>query len=453
MKKLDERTREEYANDVIEKLRAGDQEGFRESFLDLHAIDQLGIFDTLNASDRKQIYTFLTPKEFADIFQEMEYEQQLEISKELDEEYLAGITNEMYADDAADFIGQLPENMRDQVLETMDDEEASEVEELMSYPDETAGALMTKEFLSIKATDTVRDVMAFLQKEGPEAETIYYLYVINDEEALVGVLSLRDLIINSHDELIENLMSTRVIAANVTDDQEEVAKLIEKYDLLAAPVVTETRKLVGIITVDDVIDVIQEELTEDIGEISAARGATDENVTAFQAAKKRSPWIVMLMVFGMITAGVIEQFEGTLEEIAILAAFIPLIMDSAGNTGTQSLAVVVRSLATGVLDKKGVGKTIFREFQTGMMIGVASAIALIILVSFLYGNPMLAVVVATSIFISLSIATVVGTIFPLIINKLKLDPAIASGPFITTLNDVIGLLIYFSIATSLIQYL
>ncbi|MFC5713649.1 magnesium transporter [Thalassorhabdus alkalitolerans] len=453
MKKLDSRSRQEYAEHVIDLLQKEDEAQFRDQFLELHPTDQLSIFHTLNQTERKRLYAYLQPQEFAEIFQGMEFLEQEWVSRELNDNYIADMLNDMYSDDVADFLGELPEEKRSSILTAMDKEEAADAKELLSYPEETAGAIMTKEFLAVKADNRVSDVIEFLRKEGPDAETVYYLYVTNQEDQLVGVVSLRDLIVSPTEEKVENIMGTRVVSTKVTTDQEEVASLIQRYDLLAAPVVTDDGALVGIVTVDDVIDIIEEEVTEDIGEISATRGATDVNLSAFQAAKKRAPWIILLMFFGMITAGVIDQFEGTLEEIVILAAFIPLIMDSAGNTGTQSLAVVVRSLATGSFEKKGLWQTIRREFSTGVLIGLSCAIVLVGLITILYGNLVLAGVVAVSIFLSLSIATVTGALFPLIINKLKLDPAIASGPFVTTVNDILGLLIYFTIATSLLMYL
>ncbi|AXF57105.1 magnesium transporter [Salicibibacter kimchii] len=453
MQRLDKKSRGKYAEEILDFLRNENIPTFRKTFLDLHPMDQATIFTVLDLNERALLYHYISAGEFSSIFQELDYEVKLMILNELHEAYAADMLNEMDADDAASFLAKLPENTRENLLLSMDDTEEAEVRELMTYPEETAGSIMTKDYIQIKASFTTREVLEYLQKEGPSAETIYYLYVVNENEQLAGVLSLRDLITHEPSELVEKIMSTRLATVTDSDDQEEVARMIQHYDLLALPVLTKMGKLVGIITVDDAIDVIEEETTEDVGEFSAVRGATDEDVTAFQAAKKRAPWIVLLMFLGMITASTIEQFEETLEAIVLLAVFIPLIMDSAGNTGTQSLAVIVRGLATGSLDKKGVAKTLWREFKTGMMIGLASAIAIVILIYFLYGNTMLAVVVAVSIFLSLSLATVIGAIFPLIINKLKLDPAIASGPFITTINDILGLLIYFTIATSLLHYL
>ncbi|AOM84509.1 magnesium transporter [Salisediminibacterium beveridgei] len=453
MNRLNEEERQQYFDQIFKTLKYKKKEEFLELFLELHPTDQMELFLDLYDDKRPMFYEYLAAEEFAEIFQGLELDAQHDVILELDKTYAAQMFNYMQSDDVADFIGELEDQDAKNILKAMDKEEADEVLELLSYPDESAGSLMTKEFVSIYAHQEVQQVMADLREKGIDAETIYYLYVVDDKGKLVGVVSLRNLITVPLDEVVENIMSTRIVSVEAHTDQEEVAKLISDYDLLAAPVVTSTNELIGIITVDDVIDVLEEEATEDFGEIAAAKGATDVNMTSFAAAKKRSPWIIMLMFFGLITAGVIGQFEETLEEIVLLAVFIPLIMDSAGNTGTQSLAVMVRSLATGSFEKKGLWNTIRREFGTGIMLGLICAITLMIIVPFIYGSYMLAFVVGLSLFLTLSIATIVGAVVPVIITKLKLDPAIASGPFITTVNDVLGLMIYFTIATTLIAYL
>src|SRR5690625_767141 len=335
----------------------------------------------------------------------------------------------------------------------MDKDKAQRVKALLSYAPETAGAIMTKELISISSLSTVEEILSKLRDEAPDAEIIYYLYVVDEENKLVGVVSLRDLIIATPTVLVKDIMSTRVVSVPEDMDQEEVGHLIKKYDFLAAPVVSKQNKLLGIVTFDDVMDILEEEVTEDFGEISATKGATDLTLSPFTAAKKRAPWIIVLMFFGLVTGGVIGQFEETLEQVVVLAAFIPMIMGSAGNIGTQSLAVAVRGLALETIEAGGFWKMIRREFSTGFMIGMICMILITIMISILYNDWMLALIVGVSILCTFGISAVIGSTIPLLINKLKLDPAIASGPFITTVNDIVGLLIYFSIATSLMTYL
>jgi magnesium transporter len=382
----------------------------------------------------------------------LDLENQKVYFKELDERYGQSMLPHMSADDLADFLGELPEHVVEAFLEVMG-QEGDHVKRLLAYPPQTAGAIMTTEFIAVTTHDLVNTVMQRLKKLAPSAETIYYLYVVDQTGQLVGVVSLRDLIVAHENQRIEEIMSTRVVSVSVLEDQEQVATVIQKYDFLAVPVVNEQGRLVGIVTVDDVMDVVEEEVTEDISEMSAARGAVDLQLSSFEAAKKRAPWILLLMLMGLLTAAVFRRYEATLDQVTILAIFTPMIMGSAGNTSTQTLAVVVRSLALGSIDRVGIYHLLRRELGTGVLLGFICSVILMIVIPLFYGNLMLGLIVAVSLLAALSMATIIGAVIPLVINKLKIDPAIASGPFITTLNDIIGLMIYFSIATALLNYL
>lgn len=454
MVKLNKHNREEYTQLIIQTLQETNIEQFRQYFLELHPTDQVEIFSVLEEEQRTFVFTSLSPAEFAEIFQGVELREQKEIIRELDKEYTVEMFNNMYSDDVASFLAELEDPEVKNILARMDKEEAQEVKELLAYPPETAGAIMTTEFISISVSNTVSEVMDHLRKEGPEAETIYYLYVADKNDHLVGVISLRDLIVSSLDQSMDEIMSSRVVSVPVTMDQEEVADIIKKYDFLAVPVVTPNQNLVGIITVDDVIDILEDETTEDFGEIAAAKGSVDLEISSFESARKRLPWLILLLCIGMFTAGIIGRFEATLDKVAMLAFFIPLIAGMAGNTGTQSLAVVVRGLALGKLDRSAITRLIKREAATGLMIGIVCGIVVSLISQLITeGNIYLGFIVGFSLFCTLIVATVAGSIIPLIIDKLKIDPAVASGPFITTINDIVAILIYFSIATSLIDYL
>ncbi|OEH86610.1 magnesium transporter [Desulfuribacillus stibiiarsenatis] len=453
MVKLDQQTSEEYTRLIIQAIDAHNQEKFRELFLELHPTDQIDIFNNFHESQRTLVYEYLTPEEFAEIFQGMELNQQKDIVKELDQEYIAETLTNMYADDLASFLGELEDQEAQDIIDHLDTEDMQEIQELMTYKPDTAGAIMTTEYVSLFTTDTVDKVMEYLREHEPDAETIYYLYVVNELNQLVGVLSLRDLIFSKLNQRIEDIMGTRVVSVNVETDQEEVARIIRKYDFIAIPVVKEDGRLVGIVTVDDVMDVIEEEIAEDFGEITATKGSVDANITSLQAAKLRAPWILMLMFLGLITAGIIGQFEATIEKAVVLAGFMPMIMGSAGNTGTQALAVMVRSIAIGEVNRAGLRQLIQREFGTGVILGAICGVTLLVIIPIVYGNLIVAFIVAFSLFCTLSVATIVGAIIPLFIERFNIDPAVASGPFITTFNDIIGLMIYFTIATSLLQYI
>lgn len=453
MEKLDSKTREHYINLIIDSLDSEEINQFRSNFLSLHPSDQMDLFDSLSTKARQTAYTYLSPKEFAIIFGGMRYSDQKHYYNELNESYASDMLNHMFTDDIVYFLTNKSDKEAEEILLKMNPEQAKKVRVLLSYAEETAGSIMTKEFINISSNATTADVLEELRHAAPSAEYIYYLYVINEAGTLVGVVSLRDLIVAQPDQLIKNIMNTHVVSVPEDMDQEEVGMLIQKYDFLAAPVVNKNNRLLGIVTVDDVMDILEAEATEDFGEISAARDATDIELSAYSAAKKRSPWIIALMFFGMITASIIGFFEDTLESVVLLAVFIPLIMDSAGNTGTQSLAVAVRGLAVGTITRDDIGKMIKRELGIGALLGLICMILLAAMIAVLYGNWTLALVVGFSIFCTLSVSAAIGAIVPMITNKLKLDPAIASGPFITTVNDILGLLIYFSIATSFMEFL
>lgn len=444
-----------FQDEIVTALSKYDTQTFREIFLNIHPMDQAAIFIALDQQQHEQIKEYLSAKEFSNVFQALDLGHQTAVAEELDDHYIAEMFDYMFADNVADFLEIQDDAYRTKILSLMTDEESTEVEELMDYDEDSAGTIMTKEYIAVTASDTSGDILKRLQKEAPDAETIYYIYVVDDQHRLQGVLSLRDLIVAGDSEIVESIMQTNFITTSVDEDQEQVAETIKKYDLIALPVITQHGLLAGIVTVDDVLDVVQIETEEDFGELGTTRGAMDHQLTMFQSAIKRGPWIILLMLFGMITANIIGAFENTLEAVVLLSAFIPLIMDSAGNTGTQALTVAVRNLALGKIGPGSIFKTLWRELGTGFLLGLACSAMLLIIIPLLYpsGDLMLAVIVGLTLIITLSLSAVVGAIIPVIIKKLKIDPAVASGPFITTINDIMGLLIYFTIATTLLSYL
>ena len=440
---------------IFKAAKQNDKQAFRELFLRLHDRDQHEVFHLLYPDKKRKISEFLTPEEFAEIFEWMETEDQEDAVQYLPDEYMAEVFNFMAADDVAHFLSESEDTDNQALLAMMDDEESQRVQELLSYEPETAGSIMTKEFITIHHTQTTSEVVSKLRTIGREAETIYYLYVVDEKDRLVGVLSLRDLLLSPETEIVENIMFNQVVSVNVNEDQEVVARIIQDYDLLALPVLGHDGTIQGIVTVDDVMDILEEEVTEDFNEFSAIkRGDDDRKISAFRTAKSRIPWIVILLFLGTITGSLIGVFEETLESVVLLAAFIPMIMDTAGNVGTQSLAVAVRNLTIDdERDRDGFFQTVKNELGAGMIMGLVAGIVIIGLVSVVYGNPVLAGIISISMFITISISTVIGTVIPTIITKFKIDPAVASGPFITTINDSVGLLIYFTIATMLIEFL
>lgn len=438
---------------IIQTIHQEDQKTFREKFLDLHPSDQVDLFVTLNSEERQRVYTYLSPKEFSVIFSELYFIDQRACSEELSNDYFSEVLNEMFTDNVVSFLNRIDEEERQNLLNKMNSKKAEYVELVLSQDMQTAGAIMTNEYVTVKKETTAREALELIRQQEKDAEIVYYVYVTDEENILEGIISLKRLIALEPDEKIETGMTRSVITVSREERNLEVGKVIQKYDLLAVPVVSEEHRLVGVITVDDVMDIIEAHTIKEFGEFSTVKDADDTESSAFKNARKRAPWIIFLMFAGLITGGVIGRFEDTLESVVVLAAFMPMLMDSGGNVGTQSLAVSVRELALGNMDLKNFWKRIFKEMTTGFLIGFVCMILIAILIFILYRNLILGIIVGVSILLTLTISAVIGLVFPIILDKLKFDPAIASGPFITTINDVVGLLIYFSIATTFMEYL
>src|SRR5699024_8938950 len=287
----------------------------------------------------------------------------------------------------------------------------------------------------------------------PDAETIYYLYVLDEDKCLVGVVSLRDLIIADEHTNVGDLMNETIVKVSVAKDQEDVAQMIRDYDLLALPVVDFQHHLLGIITVDDILDVMDEEASDDYSKLAAVSDLQRPDDSPAAAAKKRLPWLIILLFLGMLTASLIDRFEEALGKVPLLAIFIPLIAGMAGNTGTQSLAVAVRGLATGGFGKQGKAKLMLRETTTGLITGAVCGIVVTGIIYFWKDELYMGMLVGGSLLVTLTVATLSGSIIPLIMDRLKIDPAVASGPFITTINDITSTMIYFGFATVFLGFL
>lgn len=450
-------TRELYFEELFEAVDHGERELFRELFLPLHERDQQELFHLLYPENKRKISEFLSAEEFAEIFRWMDFDDQKDAIKYLPENYLVSIFNYLPTDILANFVLLNRAEDLDHLFKEMDPKELKSLREIMSHESKTAGSIMTKEYFFIYEEETTQRVIEKIREFGERAETIYYLYVVDQKHHLVGVLSLRDLLLTPEDTKVQEVMNTQAVNVRVDQDQEEVANIIQDYDLIAIPVVTHDERLVGIITVDDIMDIVESEIDEDFQEfagISASKTIETEKTSPLIVAKQRSPWIIILLFLSMITGGLISFFEATLASVVSLAAFIPLIMGAAGNVGTQSLAVTLRNMGNDEEDKaQNLRNILFREMQSGALIGLIAGVVSFGIVSALYQNLVLAFIVAVSIFLSITVAAVVGTLIPDLIQRLNFDPAVASGPFITTINDTLGLLIYFVIATTLIGLL
>lgn len=451
---MNARTLEQWIPEIKESLKANTSTDFQRIIDEFLPYDLARIHSHLSDTEQARFLQFLNEDQLADMLQEMEHDQQIDVLGRLDQEKTAIILDLMDNDDLAILLGELSQEQKEELMRGMRDEESQFVQNIMKFPPETAGRIMTNRYVWIPQHYTVSEVVQKLKAFVSIAETINYLYVIDQERRLAGVVSYRSLILADPDETIVDIMNGRVLSVPVDADQEEVAQLIQKYDLVAIPVVESDGTLVGIITVDDILDVIVREADEDIQKMNATGGKSiDFNTKAVIAAVRRLPWLILLLFIGLISGTIISVFEETLEHVVALAFFMPMIAGMTGNTGTQSLAVIIRGLATKELSRPVVVRLLARELKVGMMIGVICGIFIAVIAYIWQGNLYLGLVVGSSLIATLIVGTMAGTVIPLILFKLRVDPAVASGPLITTINDILSLIIYFGIATLFLSYL
>jgi magnesium transporter len=418
----------------------------------LHPADIAYIVKNLSDLDRKKIWEFIPEKDkIAKIILELEESQIIEFFETKDPQEIANILIEMESDDAANILRLFEEEKQNEILKFMTIEDGEAVEELLRYPEDSAGAVMNPNFFALHEKTTVKDATKTLH-QAKDVEMVFYVYVIDDGERLVGVVSLRQLIINPPEKTLKEIMVKDVIKVTVDMDREDVAKIVEKYDLLAVPVVDEQNILVGIITVDDIIDIIREEATEDIYKMA---GTSDDEVLlgdkSLKIAKVRLPWLLITFFGELVSGFVISYFQGRVHEFAILASFMPLIMAMGGNVGNQSSTILIRGLALGKIDKKHLGKVMLKEVRVGMVMGIIMGIMLGIVAPIWHGDPKIGYVVGTAMFSAVTFAAFTGTFVPAMLIKFNFDPAVASSPFISTLNDITGLTIYFSVSILLLS--
>ncbi|MFC4354825.1 magnesium transporter [Chryseomicrobium palamuruense] len=446
-------TENEIALAIIQALKEGKKNSLQDIIEELQPYDMAQQYHQLPKKHRNKFILYLSIEQLTSFIQELDKEEQLDILYKLGIEKSTKVLDLMENDDLASLLTDLDQDKIEELLSEMKQEESQIVQNLMNYPPETAGRIMNNRFVWISKHYTIREAVDKLKHFAELAEYLNYLYVIDDEKSLVGVVSYKDLLLGDLHDKIEEIMYSRVVKVDVLTDQEEVAKLISRYDFVSIPVIEDEDKLVGVITVDDIIDVVIQEANEDIEKLSASGKAIDFNTKPLVAAYRRLPWLILLLFIGLVSGSIIDGFSATLEEAVALAFFMPMIAGMTGNTGTQSLAVVVRGLVSSDLTFKEVIKLILRELWVGIIIGITCAIMIAIIAFIWQGNLTLGLVVGASLLITLIIGTLAGTVIPLILYKFKVDPAVASGPLITTINDILSLLIYFGIATIFISKL
>jgi magnesium transporter len=417
-----------------------------------HAADLAAIFHFLTPGEQAALFDHIEDlQQKALLFSELEEELLLKLIEDMPPEGIAEILEQMPNDDVADLLGKLSDDRAKVLLDLMTKEGSEEVEGLLGYDVDTAGGIMLPDFIALKEETTAREAIKALQKDYKDIEMPFYLYVVDDHDNLVGVISLRQLVVVPPDTKLKSIMTTDVVSVQTNTDQEEVAKIVARYNVLAVPVVDENNTPVGIVTVDDVIDIIREEATEDILKMAGAGEGFVESQSLFRSTRIRLPWLFASWIGGIIAFVIIGHFESSLNKLVYLAAFIPIIMGMGGNIGTQSSTIVVRGLATGRLNVKQIGEVVLKELSIGFLLGFVYGFLLGLVVFLRYDIWLLGITVGLAVVSSMAVAALVGSLVPMVFARINIDPAVATGPFVTTSIDIVSVFLYFQLATTLLH--
>lgn len=435
---------------IKELLKEKNYHQIRELLSHLDEADIAEIIETVDdRDDVVRIFRLLSKDIAAEVFSYIPVEYEQMIIESLTTREIGQIVNDLYSDDAADMIEEMPANVVKKVLAATDKETRRDINNLLKYPEDSAGSIMTVEFVNLRAYMTVEDAIEKIRTTGVDKETINVCYVTDAYKHLLGIVTLRQIILAKPKDNIKDLMDENVITVHTLDDQENVAKQFQKYDFEAMPVVDNENRLVGIITVDDVMDVIAEEATEDM-EVMAAITPTDQpymKTSVWETYKKRIPWLLLLMISASITGKIIQGFEDALSACVILTAFIPMLMDTGGNSGSQTSVSIVRALSLDEIEFSDLPKIIWKEFKVSILAGISLAAANFVKIMIVDQTTMLvAFVVCVTLIITVMAAKMVGCILPMVAYKIGFDPAVMASPFITTIVDALSLIVYFNVA-------
>ncbi|MBQ5678151.1 MAG: magnesium transporter [Clostridia bacterium] len=439
---------------LTELLRNKKWQELKEMLTEMNEQDIAELFMELEERDLTLIYRLLPKELAAEVFVNMEPEYQELLIRAFSDTELREVLDELYVDDAVDLIEEMPATLVKRILRHTDPDTRKSINEILRYPEDSAGSLMTIEYVDLKRSLTVADAFTRIRRTGVDKETIYTCYVTDSKRKLKGYVTVKDLLLADETATIREIMEDNVISVNTHEDKEVVADIFQKYDLVVLPVVDRENRLVGIITVDDAIDVLQEEITEDM-ELMAGITPTDKpylKMGVFENFKKRIPWLMLLMVSATFTEKIITHFEGALTACVALTAFIPMLTGTCGNCGNQSSSTIIRGLSLGEIEFRDTLKVVLKEFSIALVCGIALAIVNFIkLMIFDDIGWQVALVVSVTMIAAVVFAKVVGSILPVIAKKIGFDPAVMSSPFISTIVDAVTLLIYFAIASSVLN--
>ncbi|NLP28196.1 MAG: magnesium transporter [Clostridia bacterium] len=410
------------------------------------------VLDALDKNNALIVFRMLPKDTAVEVFYYLPYERQMSIIEAITDAEIKSIIEELYFDDLVDILEEMPANLVKKILKHTKPEERSLINQFLNYPENSAGSIMTIEYADLRKEMNVEEALDHIKKTAYNKETIYTCYVIDGNRKLEGIISLRRLILSDRDVIIGDIMNTDVISAHTLDDQEEVAAKFKKYDLIALPVVDNEDRLTGIITIDDVVDVIEQENTEDFQKMAAMAPSEEKYLesSVFYLAKNRIMWLVVLMFSATFTGAIIRRFEDVLQSVVVLAVFIPMLMDTGGNAGSQSATLIIRGLALGEIEPKDTLRVLWKELKVSFLVGlVLSGVNLVRILVFDKVEFTVGIVVSITVFTTVILAKLVGVVLPIGARKLNLDPAIMASPLITTIVDTVALMVYFWLASAL----
>ncbi len=440
-------------NELIELVETKQYTVLRQELSELNEADIASFLQELEEENMLKIFRILPKSKAADVFSYLDIEEEQVIITSLSDREAANIVNNLMADDATDLLEEMPANIVKRILANANSETRRDINHLLRYPESSAGSIMTVEYVDLKENLTVEDAINRIRKVGLDTETINICYVLDAKRKLIGTVALRYLLLSDPDAIIGDIMHENVISLNTLMDQEEVARQFQKYDFTAMPVVDNEERLVGIITVDDVVDILQEEATEDMEKMAAIvpSDKTYMRTGVFETFSKRIPWLLLLMISATFTGAIIASFEDALSACASLIAYIPMLMDTGGNAGGQASVTIIRGLSLNEIEFRDLFRVVWKEIRVALLCGIALSIANFAKLMLIdHATMPIAIVVCLTLMSAVLVAKLVGCTFPMIAKKIGFDPAVMASPFITTIVDAISLLIYFQIATRIL---
>lgn len=444
-----------YDREELNELLEGRQfRKLRETMSEMNEVDIAEFIEELEAEKKVLVYRMLPKELAADVFSFLEVDDQEHIINSITDYELGKIVEDLYVDDAVDMLEELPAIVVKRVLQNATPETRNLINQFLQYPENSAGSIMTAEYIGLKRNMTVEQAFAYIRENGVDKETIYTCFVTDSKRCLQGVVTVKDLLMNPYDTIIKDIMDENIIYAVTTEDREDVVETFNKYDLLCLPVVDHEDRLVGIVTVDDAVEVMEQEATEDFEKMAAMFPSEKPYLRTgvLELAKNRIPWLLILMFTSILSGAILMDYREAIQVLPLLLSFVPMLMDTSGNCGNQSSTMVIRGMAVGDIELKDVLRVVWKEFRVGLLCGAVLAVANFIRLILQYPDRQaLNLVIVLSLMLAIVLAKIIGCVLPMLAEKMKLDPAIMAAPLITTIVDASSLLIYFKIASMLLH--